>query len=71
VLAGTILGLLAQGLEPFEAAFCGAYLHGLAAQIVAEEMGFAGTPATGIPAAGVLAGDLLPALPQAIRKVKS
>jgi hydroxyethylthiazole kinase-like uncharacterized protein yjeF len=71
VLAGTILGLLAQGLEPFEAAFCGAYLHGLAAQIVAEDMGFAGTSARGIPAAGVLAGDLLPALPQAIRKVKS
>ena len=60
VLAGAIVGLLAQGLAPFEAAVCGAYLHGLAGQIVAEQMGTAGS----------LAGDLLPALPQAILRLR-
>jgi NAD(P)H-hydrate epimerase len=57
VLAGSIAGLLAQGLEPYDAALCGAYLHGLAGQMLAQEMGDAGT----------LAGDLLPRLPRAIR----
>jgi NAD(P)H-hydrate epimerase len=60
VLAGSIVGLLAQGTEPFDAAVCGTYLHGLAGQIVTAKMGHAGP----------LAGDLLPALPQAIRHVK-
>ena len=56
VLAGAIVGLLAQGLPPFDAAVCGAYLHGLAGDIVADRMGDA----------GALAGDLLPNLPRAI-----
>jgi NAD(P)H-hydrate epimerase len=60
VLAGAIVGLLAQGMEPFDAAVCGAYLHGLAGEIVAKGMGDA----------GALAGDLLPALPQAIWLLK-
>ncbi len=30
VLAGAIVALLAQGVQPFEAAVCGAYLHGQA-----------------------------------------
>ena len=60
VLAGAIVGLLAQGLAPFDAALCGAYLHGFAGQIVAEQMG----------TSGMLAGDLLPALPQAIARLK-
>ena len=59
VLAGAIVGLLAQGLPPYEAAVCGAYLHGLAGQIAASCVG----------AAGMLAGDLLPALPEAIRRL--
>lgn len=33
VLAGMIVGLLAQGLDPFDAAVAGAYLHGLSAAI--------------------------------------
>jgi NAD(P)H-hydrate epimerase len=60
VLAGSIVGLLAQGSQPFDAAVCGAYLHGLAGEIVADRVGDA----------GALAGDLLPALPQAILRLK-
>jgi hydroxyethylthiazole kinase-like uncharacterized protein yjeF len=48
VLAGAILGLLGQGLAPFEAAACGVYVHGLAGRLAAEEHGLA----------GVLAGDV-------------
>ncbi len=61
VLAGAIVGLLAQGLEPFDAAVCGAYLHGLAGEILAQWMGDA----------GALAGDLLHALPQAMWRLKN
>jgi hydroxyethylthiazole kinase-like uncharacterized protein yjeF len=50
VLAGAITGLLAQGLEPYDAALAGAWLHGMAG-IRAEDM--AGT------AASVTAGDVL------------
>jgi hydroxyethylthiazole kinase-like uncharacterized protein yjeF len=56
VLAGAVAGLLAQGLAPFEAAVAGAYLHGLAGQMVSEEIGVA----------GVVAGDLLARLPRGI-----
>jgi ADP-dependent NAD(P)H-hydrate dehydratase / NAD(P)H-hydrate epimerase len=42
VLAGMIVGLLAQGLAPYEAAVLGGYLHGLAGQLAAAEMGDAG-----------------------------
>jgi NAD(P)H-hydrate epimerase len=59
VLAGAIAGLLAQGLAPFEAAIAGAYLHGLAGELVREEAG----------AAGALASDLLPRLPASIRRI--
>jgi len=59
VLAGAIAGLLAQGVAPFDAAGCGVYLHGLAAEEAGEELGDR----------GLLAGDLLPALPRAIRTV--
>jgi hydroxyethylthiazole kinase-like uncharacterized protein yjeF len=60
VLAGAIVGMLAQGLAPYNAAVCGAYLHGLAGTIVADQMG----------KSGMLAGDLLPALPQAIARLR-
>lgn len=60
VLAGTIAGLLAQGEEAPEAAALGVYLHGLAGERVREEMG----------SAGMVAGDLLPALPRAIKEVR-
>jgi len=56
VLAGAIVGFLAQGLSPFAAAVAGAYIHGLAGDMVRDKVG----------AAGMVAGDLLPVLPQAI-----
>jgi len=58
VLAGAIVGLLAQGLAPFEAAVCGAYLHALAGEISRREIGDA----------GVVAGDVLARLPVAIHQ---
>jgi len=60
VLAGAIGGLLAQGLMPFAAAQCGVYLHAAAGEIVREELGDA----------GMIAGDLLKALPKAIKKLR-
>jgi NAD(P)H-hydrate epimerase len=59
VLAGTIVGLLAQGLPAYDAAVAGCYLHGLAGQLVGAELG----------SAGAVAGDLLLALPYAIQEL--
>jgi NAD(P)H-hydrate epimerase len=59
VLTGMILGLLAQGCPPVHAACAGVYLHGLAGDISAREIGVAAT----------VAGDLDRFLPQAIREV--
>ena len=59
VLAGAVAGLMAQGLEPWQAAVCGVYLHGLAGERVREQMG----------AAGMLASDLLPIIPKAIKEL--
>lgn len=39
VLAGMIVSLLGQGLQPLSAAACGAYLHGLAGDVCAEKLG--------------------------------
>jgi hydroxyethylthiazole kinase-like uncharacterized protein yjeF len=60
VLAGAVAGMAAQGLSLFDAATCGVYLHGLAGEMVKAEMGDA----------GMLASDLLPVLPRAIRQLK-
>jgi len=60
VLSGSLVGLLAQGLSPFEAAVAGVYLHGAAGEMVAAKMGNA----------GVVASDLLPLLPLAIKKTQ-
>ncbi len=56
VLAGTIAGLLAQGIEPFRATCLGAWLHGQAGLRCAAEIG----------RAGVIASDLIGRLPQII-----
>ncbi len=60
VLAGAIVGLLAQGLSAFDAARAGCYLHGLAGEVAAAEVGEVGT----------VAGDLIPRIPAAIRRVR-
>ncbi len=39
VLSGIIGSLLAQGLDPLDAACCGAYVHGLAGDFAADEVG--------------------------------
>ena len=60
VLSGTVGGLLAQGVEPFDAATAAVYLHGRAGLRVSDRIGDA----------GLLAGDLLPELPLAIKQAK-
>jgi NAD(P)H-hydrate repair Nnr-like enzyme with NAD(P)H-hydrate dehydratase domain len=54
VLAGLIVGLMAQGLEAYDAAVAGAWIHAQAGLIAADALG--GT-------ASVLAGDVLEAIP--------
>jgi NAD(P)H-hydrate epimerase len=60
VLSGIIGALLARGIDPFEAACCGVYLHGLAGDILKEEMGDTGLAAT----------DLAERLPLAIQRLR-
>ena len=57
VLAGAITAMRSQGLNAYEAAVCGAYLHGVAGEIARREIG----------SAGVVAGDLLMRLPEALK----
>ena len=60
VLTGVIAGLVAQGLSLFDAAACGVYLHGEAGEMVRDRLGDA----------GMIATDLLPALPLVIKRLK-
>ena len=60
VLAGTIVGLLAQGVQPHAAARLGVWLHGTAGERVRAQFGVAGAAAS----------DLLPQLPAAIRHLR-
>jgi NAD(P)H-hydrate epimerase len=57
VLAGAIAGLLAQGLAPFDAALCAAWLHGLAGVRAADLLQ---------TTVSVVAGDVLDLLPEAL-----
>ena len=48
VLTGVLAALLAQGYDPFSACRLGVFLHGLAADLVAEEQGEIGIAATDV-----------------------
>jgi ADP-dependent NAD(P)H-hydrate dehydratase / NAD(P)H-hydrate epimerase len=56
VLTGAIATLLASGMEPFEAAWAGVYVHGMAGDTAGRRLG----------PGGVLAGDVAEALPAAL-----
>ena len=60
VLSGVIGGLLAQGLSPWRAACCGAFLHGLAADSLARER-----------PQGYLASEVADRLPQVVRELRA
>ncbi|MFC2029283.1 NAD(P)H-hydrate dehydratase [Chloroflexota bacterium] len=60
VLSGAIAGLRAQGASAFEAAVAGAYLHGQAGEMARTVLGDM----------GMVAGDLLPRLPLALKRVR-
>jgi NAD(P)H-hydrate epimerase len=60
VLTGCIAGMLAQGLSAFDAALCGAYLHAKAGELWRQQHGDA----------GLLAGDLLPRLPDVLTTLR-
>jgi NAD(P)H-hydrate epimerase len=62
VLAGAIAGLRAQGVEAYEAAILGGFLHGRAGELAAEVIG---------SEASVLAGEVADALPGALAELVS
>jgi ADP-dependent NAD(P)H-hydrate dehydratase / NAD(P)H-hydrate epimerase len=57
VLAGLIVGLRAQGVDAYEAAIAGAWIHAQAGLLAADKVGAAGS---------VLAGDILNSIPGAL-----
>ena len=57
VLAGIIVSLLGQGIDPLKAAACGAWLHGAAGDICADELG----------QYGMLPTDMLNVLPRLMK----
>lgn len=57
LLAGIIVSLLGQGIEPLKAAACGAWLHGAAGDICAKEIG----------QYGMLPTDMLQTLPRLMK----
>ena len=61
VLAGTIAGLLAQGLSPKTAAVLGVFVHGRAGEAVRRRMGDS----------GLLASDLLRAIPRTMKCLRN
>jgi hydroxyethylthiazole kinase-like uncharacterized protein yjeF len=61
VLTGAIAGLVAQGLPVTTAAVLGVYLHGLAGDIAADELG----------GPGILAGDVQDRLPAAAARLRA
>jgi NAD(P)H-hydrate epimerase len=62
VLAGALVGLLAQQIAPFDATTLAGYLHGRAGELAAEAIG---------SSASVLAGDVAELLPHAIAELNA
>jgi hydroxyethylthiazole kinase-like uncharacterized protein yjeF len=60
VLAGIVGGYLAQGLDPFDAACLGVYLHAATGESLREEYG----------ESGLLAGELAARLPKVVKEVR-
>jgi NAD(P)H-hydrate epimerase len=60
VLTGLVAALVAQGMRTFDAAVLGTYLHGLAGDLAARELGYT----------ALIASDLVRFLPAAIRTVE-
>jgi len=61
VLSGVIGALLGQGLDGYQAAVLGAFLHGLSGDIAAAELG----------EFGMIAGDVLERLPRACLAIQN
>ncbi len=61
VLAGLIVGLLAQGLDAYSAAVAGSFIHAEAGLIAAEDLG---------TTASVLASDILNSIPDVISELE-
>ena len=61
VLAGVIVGLRAQGLDAYDAAVAGAWIHAQAGLIAADDLG---------SVASVLAGDVLDAVPDVMAELE-
>ncbi|AHM59886.1 carbohydrate kinase [Flammeovirgaceae bacterium 311] len=59
VLTGILAGMLGQGYEPFDAAVLGVFLHGLAADLAARDLG----------EEAIIASDLITFLPKAYQKI--
>ena len=59
VLTGMIVGLLAQGVQSWEAACAATYLHGAAGDLAAQQLG----------QASMLAGDLIAHIPYALQAI--
>jgi len=62
VLAGAISGIRAQGIEPYESAVLGAFIHGKAGLLAADFIG---------AEEGVLASDIADAIPMALWEIRS
>ncbi len=60
VLTGIITGLLAQGYKPQEACFLGVYLHGMAGDLAASELG----------EESLIASDIIAFLPKVLKRLR-
>lgn len=61
VLSGLIGALMASGISAYDAAICGAFVHGLAGDMAQKAIG----------TLGMTAGDIVQHLPKALKLLKS